>query len=101
MIQKLGFLCGSITTNDELVLLTIEGKWLETIVHMIESKILDLPHLELVQFLISIHIHGNFQLLTTSTLVGFQKNIRQCIPQVEISLKAKGLITFFDNYSWW
>jgi hypothetical protein len=101
MIQKLGFLCGSITTNDELVLLTIEGKWLETIVHMIESKILDLPHLELVQFLISIHIHGNFQLLTTSTLVGFQKNIRQCIPQVEISLKAKGLITLFDNYSWW
>jgi hypothetical protein len=34
MVQKLGFLCGSIVTNDEHVLLTIESKWLEVIVHM-------------------------------------------------------------------
>jgi hypothetical protein len=33
-IQKLGFFCGSIATNDEPMLLTIEGKWLEAIVHM-------------------------------------------------------------------
>jgi len=42
MIQKLGFFPGSIVTNDELVLLTIEGKWLETIVHMTKSKFLDI-----------------------------------------------------------
>jgi hypothetical protein len=44
MVQKLGFIRGSITTNDEHVLLTIEGKWLEGIVHMTEFKFLDLPH---------------------------------------------------------
>ncbi len=33
-VQKLCFLCGSIATNDELVLLTIEGEWLEAIVLM-------------------------------------------------------------------
>jgi hypothetical protein len=33
-IQKLGFFHSSIATNDELVLFTIKGKWLETIVHM-------------------------------------------------------------------
>ncbi len=38
---KLGFLHGSIAINDELVLLTIEGKWLEAIVHVMESKFLD------------------------------------------------------------
>jgi len=37
-IQKSGFLCGSIITNDEPMLLTIEGKWLKAIVHMTESK---------------------------------------------------------------
>ncbi len=34
IVQKLGFLHGSITTNDEHVLLTIKCKWLEAIVHM-------------------------------------------------------------------
>jgi len=34
MVQKLGFFRGSITTNDELVLLIIKGKWFEVIVHM-------------------------------------------------------------------
>jgi hypothetical protein len=43
MVQKLSFLHGSTATNDEHVLLTIESKWLETIVHMTKSKFLDLP----------------------------------------------------------
>jgi hypothetical protein len=34
IVQKLGFFRGSIATNDEHVLLTIKGKWLEAIVHM-------------------------------------------------------------------
>ncbi len=33
-VQKLGFLHASIVTNNELMLLTIEGKWLKVIVHM-------------------------------------------------------------------
>ncbi len=33
-IQNLSFLCGSITTNNELVLFTVGGKWFEVIVHM-------------------------------------------------------------------
>ncbi len=43
-IQKLGFLCGSIATNDELVLLTIEGKWLKAIMHMTKLEFIDLLH---------------------------------------------------------
>jgi hypothetical protein len=42
-VQKLGFLCGSIATNDKANLLTIESKWLEAIVHMTKSEFLDLP----------------------------------------------------------
>ncbi len=60
MVQKLGFLRGSIITNDEPLLLTIEGKWLQAIVHIIESEFLDLPCTKQVQLLISIHIHGKF-----------------------------------------
>jgi hypothetical protein len=44
IVQKLGFLDGSIITNNEPILLTIEGKWLEKIVHMTKSKFLDFPH---------------------------------------------------------
>jgi hypothetical protein len=76
MVQKLGFLHGSIRTNDEPMLLTIEGKWLEAIVHMIKSEFFDLLHLKQVQPLISICIHGQFYLSTTSSLVGFQKHIQ-------------------------
>jgi hypothetical protein len=54
------FLHGSITINDEHVLLTIEGKWFETIVHITKFEFLDLPHPKQIQFLISIHIHGKF-----------------------------------------
>jgi hypothetical protein len=42
MVIKLGFLHGSIATNDEPVLLIIEGKWLEAILHMTKFKFLDL-----------------------------------------------------------
>jgi hypothetical protein len=43
-IQKINFLCGSIVINDELMLLTIEGNWLEVIVCMTKSEFSDLPH---------------------------------------------------------
>jgi hypothetical protein len=92
MIQKLGFLRGSITTNDELVLLTIEAKWLKAIVHMTKSKFLNLLHPKQVQFFISINIHGKICLSPTFALIGFQKNIQQFIPQVKINLKGEGLI---------
>ncbi len=75
-IQKLGFFLGSITTNDELVLLTIENKWLEAIVPMTKSKFLDLFCPKQVQFLISIHYHSKFQLSPTFALVGFQEDIQ-------------------------
>jgi hypothetical protein len=50
------------------MLLTIEGKWLETIVHMMKSKFLDLLCPKQVQFFISIRIHGKFWLLPTFAL---------------------------------
>ncbi len=74
-VQKLGFLCGSIVTNDEHVLLTIEGKWLEAIAHMKKIEFLDLLCTKQVQLLILIGIYGKFDLSTTFDLVGFQENI--------------------------
>ncbi len=71
MIQKSGFLHGSIATNDELVLLTIEGKWLEAIMHMTASKFLDLLCPKQIQLFILIRIHGKFRLSPTFALVGF------------------------------
>ncbi len=76
IVQKLGFFHSSIATNDELVLLTIECKWLKIIVHMTKFEFLDLLHPKQVQLLISICIHYNFQLSTTFALVGFQENIQ-------------------------
>jgi hypothetical protein len=74
------------------MLLTIEGKWLEAIMHVIESEFLDLPSPKQVQLFISIHIYGKSCLLITSTLVGFQKDIQQFIPQMKIGLKGKTFI---------
>jgi len=87
------------------MLLTIEGKWLEAIVHMIESKFLDLPSSKQVQLFISIHIYSKFCLLITSALVGFQEDIQQFIPQVKIGLEGKTFITPLtiipnDNVQW-
>jgi hypothetical protein len=62
------------------VLLTIEGKWLEAIVHMTKSEFLDLLHPKQVQFLISTHIQDKFRSPTTFALIGFQEDIQQFIP---------------------
>jgi len=85
--------CLIFSTNDEVVLLTIEGKWPETIVHMAKFEFLDLSCPEQVQLLISICIHGKFQLSTTYALVDFQEDIQQFIPQMETSLKGECLVT--------
>jgi hypothetical protein len=79
--SKIRLFCGSIATNDELVLLTIGGKYFEAIMHMTKYEFLDLPHPNQIQHFISIRIHRKFQLLTTFDLVGFQENIQQFIPQ--------------------
>jgi uncharacterized protein YlzI (FlbEa/FlbD family) len=53
---------GFIETIDKPMLLIIEGKWLQAIVHMTKSEILNLPPPKQIQLLVSIHIHGNFHL---------------------------------------
>jgi hypothetical protein len=92
MVKKLSFLHDYIETNDEHVLLIIEDKWFEAIVHMIEFEFLDLHHPKQVQPFISIHIHGKFHLSTTFTLVGFEKDIYKFISQIEISLKGEAFV---------
>jgi hypothetical protein len=57
---KSEFMCATIITNEEPMLLTIKGKWLEAIVHMTKFVFLALPHLKQVQLLISIRIHNKF-----------------------------------------
>jgi hypothetical protein len=61
-IEKINFLCAFIATNNEHVLLTIEGKWMEAIVHMTNSKLFICLHLKEVQILNKIYICGKFWL---------------------------------------
>ncbi len=72
--------------------MTIKGKWLEAVVHMIEFEILNLFCPKQIQFLISIHVCGKFQLLPTFALVGFQEYLQQFILEVEKNLSVKGLV---------
>jgi BarA-like signal transduction histidine kinase len=57
---KSKFLCATIITNKEPMLLTIKGKWLEAIVHMTKLLFLALPQSKQIQLLISIRIHNKF-----------------------------------------
>ncbi len=91
-VHKSSFLWGSIVTNDGRILLTIKGKWLEAVVHMIEFEFLNLAHSKQVQLLISIRVCGKFQLLPTSTLIGFLKNIQKFILKAERNLSVEGLV---------
>jgi hypothetical protein len=59
-VHKLCFFQGSIATNDGPIILIIEGKWLEKIVHMTEFEFLNLVHPKQVQFLISFCVCGKF-----------------------------------------
>jgi hypothetical protein len=52
-VKKLGFLHGSIITNDDCMILTIEGKWLEAIMHVTKFEFLDLPCPKQVELFIS------------------------------------------------
>jgi hypothetical protein len=80
-VQKLDFLHASIATNNELMLLTIDGKWLKAIVHMTRMHSL-IFFFQKVQFLITNYIHNKFQFSLTSFFVGYQENIQQFIPKV-------------------
>jgi hypothetical protein len=72
IIQKLNFRCGSIVTNDELVLLIIKGKWLEALVHMIEYEFLNLLLLKQVQLLIQFSFMVNFACQPHLLLLAFK-----------------------------
>jgi hypothetical protein len=91
-IQKSGFFPDSVATNDEPMLLNIEDKWLETIVHTAKSEFLDLLCPKQFQLLISTCIHGKFRLSPMFALIRFQKDIQQFIPQRETSLKCESLV---------
>ncbi len=82
-VHKLGFLWGSIATNDGLILLTIDGKWFEVIMHITKFKFLNLAPPKQVQFFNSICVCGKFQLPPTCALVSFFKNIQQFTSKVD------------------
>ncbi len=85
-VHKLGFL------NGVPILLIIEGKWLEAIVHMIKFEFLNLVHSKQVELLISVCVYGKFQISFTSALLGFQEDIQQFIQEGEKKLSVEGLI---------
>jgi hypothetical protein len=61
-VYKSNFFCGTIATNDKPLLMIIEGKSLEAIVHMIEFALFNLLCFKQDQLLVSIEIHGKFLL---------------------------------------
>jgi hypothetical protein len=73
--ESMPLLHGSIITNDERMLITIDGKWLEAFVHITKTIFLNLPCLIQIELFISIHTYANFLLLPTSTFIGFHENI--------------------------
>ncbi len=101
MVQKLGFLHGSIITNDELLLLTIEGKWLEAIVHMIESNFFNLACPKEIQLLISIRIHGKFLIIEHIYPCWFSRKHPIIYPTSGNQFEGQRFNCSFDNYFWW
>jgi len=79
-VHKSSFLWGSIATNDGLILVTIDGKWLEAIMHMTKFEFINLVHSKQVQLFVSICVFSQFQLSPTFALINFQKGIQQFIP---------------------
>jgi hypothetical protein len=57
-VKNSSFFCGSIATNDEPILLTIESKWVEAIMHMTKFAFLNLIHSKQGQMFIPVHICG-------------------------------------------
>jgi hypothetical protein len=75
-IKKVGFLQASIVpTIGDLVFSTIEGKWLEVVVGMLEVDFLVQPCPKQIQLLIKTKLHGKILLILTSQLVSFEKHI--------------------------
>jgi hypothetical protein len=72
-VHKLGFLWSFIATTNEPILFTIEGKWLEVIVHITKFEFLNLAHSKQVQLFISICVCGKFQLSPTFAYIGSKK----------------------------
>jgi hypothetical protein len=69
-------------------LLTIEGKWVEVIMHMTKFAFLNLICLKQVQIFISFVVNHN----CCPHLVGIKENIQQFISQVEVSLHGEILV---------
>ncbi len=59
-VKKSSMFHGFIATKNELMLITIDDKLLEAIIHMFKATFLNLPHLKQVQLFVSIHIYGKF-----------------------------------------
>jgi hypothetical protein len=87
-IQKLGFFHGSIVTKDEPILLIIDGKWLEVIVHMTEFEFNSS-----FQFAFKV----NFDCLPHLPVLAFKKTSNNL--SHEQNLKGEGLVYYFSNYS--
>jgi hypothetical protein len=72
-VKKLSFLCDSITANNKSML-TIEGKWLEGIVHMIKFAFLNFLHPKKIQiYFIQFAFKENFDYHPHMPLLVFRK----------------------------
>jgi hypothetical protein len=71
-----------------------------SIMHMTQFEFLNLAHLKQVQLLVSIHVHGKFWFLPTSTLVGFPRKHSTIYFTSRNQLCVESLITLLAiNYS--
>ncbi len=76
-IKKARYLCASIATTEDPIILTIEGKWIKGVVHMLETNFLILPHPKEVQLFIKKKLLGKLLLSLIFQLMGFEEHIEE------------------------
>jgi len=74
-IKKARYLHTSIVTTEDPIIFTIKGKWLEVMVHMLETNFLILPCPKQIQLLIKTKLWGKFLFSLTFQLVSFEEHI--------------------------
>jgi hypothetical protein len=74
-VLKQAYLRGKITTTSQAVTMYLEGKWLQTLVRMLEEQFLNLSRGEQVKVFTTFRIKGTFWLIPMSILNGFDEDM--------------------------
>jgi hypothetical protein len=74
-IKNFDYLQASIAMTKNLIILTIEDKWLDAMLGMLEGNFFNQPHPKQTQLLNKTKLWGKFILTTTFQLASFEEHI--------------------------